>query len=62
MRWYAKQLPANQAATVRAACAELTPAQVADAMGFDQVPAPTPPPPRPAPWWRRWLGKASGTA
>ncbi|MBL8624000.1 MAG: hypothetical protein JNK64_22015 [Myxococcales bacterium] len=59
VRWYARQLPANQAATVRAACAELTAAQVADAMGFAQVPAPTPPPPRPAPWWRRWLGGRS---
>ena len=56
VRWFAGQLPANQAATVRAAVAETSRAAVADAMGFDAVPA-AQPSPRPPPWWRRLLGR-----
>lgn len=56
VRWYAKQLPANQAATVRAALAETTRALIANAMGFDRVPDAVPPPPIDKPWWRRILG------
>jgi hypothetical protein len=52
VNWFAKHLPANQAATIRVAQRETTRDLIANAMGFDRVPAVTPPPPRPKPWWR----------
>ncbi|MDQ3370161.1 MAG: hypothetical protein M3680_32485 [Myxococcota bacterium] len=57
LRWFARQLPANQAATVRAACGETTRALIANAMGFERVPDVVPPPAVPATsWWRRLVG------
>lgn len=55
VRWFAKHVPANQAATVRAA-AEIDRALIANAMGFDRVPDPVAPPAIPAPWWQRMFG------
>lgn len=54
-RWYAKQLPANQAAIVRVALAELDRAHTADAIGFEAPPAPRPSPAPPS-LWRRLFG------
>ena len=53
-RWFAKQLPANQAASVRAAVDAIDRARVADVLGFDAVPDPQPAPTLPKPWWRLW--------
>jgi hypothetical protein len=56
-RWFAKQLPANQAAVVRAAAAETTRELIANAMGFDRVPDPVPPPAiESRSWWQRLFG------
>ena len=54
VKYFAKQLPANQAAVVRASVAETSRELVANAMGFDRVPDPVPPPPLPRPWWIFW--------
>lgn len=55
VRWYARQLPANQAAVVRAAYRETTRDLIANAMGFDHVPPPSSPPSIPVPWWRKLI-------
>lgn len=57
IRYLARHVGANQAATIRAAVAETTPDLIANAMGFDRVPAPTPPPAMPKSWWQRLLGR-----
>jgi len=57
VRWFAKQVPANQAATIRAATIETTRELIANAMGFERVPDPVPPPPiQVKSWWQRLLG------
>ncbi|MEO7091598.1 MAG: hypothetical protein ABI175_00015, partial [Polyangiales bacterium] len=42
VKWFAKHLPSNQAATVRAAVHETTRELIANAMGFDELPAVSP--------------------
>ena len=56
VRWFARHVPANQAATIRAAVRETSRDLIANAMGFDRVPEPSPPPAIPAAWWRRLFG------
>jgi hypothetical protein len=57
VKYFAKQLPANQAAVVRAAVAETSRDLVANAMGFDRVPdAVAPPAIEARSWWQRLLG------
>jgi hypothetical protein len=54
---FARHLPANQAATVRATLAAISREAIGSAMGFEPLPPPTPPPVFPArPLWRRLLG------
>lgn len=52
-----KRLPANQAATVRAAISETSRPLIANAMGFERVPDPVPAPPVERSWWQRMLGR-----
>jgi len=53
VRSIAKHLPPNQAATIRAAIAEVSRPLIANALGFDRVPDPSSPPPPPPSWWQR---------
>jgi hypothetical protein len=52
----AKRLPANQAASLRAARKALNVAHTADMLGFSDVPAPQPSPLPATSWWRRLFG------
>jgi hypothetical protein len=54
VKWFAKHLPANQAAVIRAAMAATTRPLIANAMGFDTVPeeSPSPRPPTRSLWQR----------
>ena len=57
VRRFARQLPANQRATIHATLAETTRDLIANAMGFDHVPDPVAPPPVEAKsWFKRLFG------
>ncbi len=56
IRWYAKHLPANQAAALRASVRETSRELVANGLGFERAPDPSPLPERPRSWWRRLFG------
>ena len=57
VRWFAKHLPSNQAATIRAAIRETTRPLIANAMGFEEVPAVSPSPmPATRSLWQRLFG------
>jgi len=54
IRRFAKHVPANQRATIKATLSEITRELIANAMGFDRVPDPVPPPPgETKSWWQR---------
>ena len=52
IKWYAKHLPANQAAALRASVRESSRELVANGLGFERVPEASPLPERPLSWWR----------
>lgn len=56
IRFFAKQLPANQRSLLLRAIKELDRRWIADVLGYDAVPAPRPSPLPPATWWQRLFG------